>query len=737
MYKEATDPFERLRLLHILQEFSATNITERMKAELDGLGPDQLKPGDNHGRIRWALDELQKSDPKWVSEWATRKVLDKSIWFGTWRGLITQISDEEVEALFSRLSSEVLDQAEQQRVTSLLGSVMNPKLAGRVFGRACEIRAGLSFPPAHDQAKWNLLRQVEDLLRAVSPAMLLEGISEKLDKEPEPLELDILTMPATSLTKPDVRSLIHEEVRVKLRRYLKRGARLGAHPEGLRASTRAHLAQLLANVGEREDLEDIRRLIEADSVRFEIAQAARMKGDRSHDETGYGFLYLDAVTTVDPAEADGVVVELIRSQQYEHLLSQRLPFLARKNTGQPGLGPNRMDFTRIWKSRAGEPDESFVEERRSRFSEAIREQIERIKTERDAATDKRGFDYRLKVLGGALAALDGKRSAKLILELMELPGRWDGWTRVGAIANLLSWGVRLRLEEVLQILDPVMQETKASGLYSDNQNAGLFAWCLSVMVFVEPPEAGIAKIRGLISELRFRPYELSGVVAALGASRCDDAIDVLMEFAGADGKGVEGVGESWIEAIAALEGARSNEILLSFVDPNAKLWNRQFIPDHRHGDLLARLLAERGVKDESLKRKLFELANGDLPPTKRMLLARVFGQLSSEDDRVQGLCILRDDGSGVPYELIRSLEEAFLEHRPYGPGSNTFTLVPRGSNALRKRLFEMSQTDPLRKRSAFALLGQIEVWRLEHGHPADEPRHPAIESEVSWPPFLS
>jgi hypothetical protein len=45
----------------------------------------------------------------------------------------------------------------------------------------------------------------------------------------------------------------------------------------------------------------------------------------------------------------------------------------------------------------------------------------------------------------------------------------------------------------------------------------------------------------------------------------------------------------------------------------------------------------------------------------------------------------------------------------------------------------MAQTDPLWKRSAFALLGQIEVWRLEHGRPMDEPRHPAIESGIHWP----
>src|SRR6202008_1264290 len=142
--------------------------------------------------------------------------------------------------------------------------------------------------------------------------------------------------------------------------------------------------------------------------------------------------------------------------------------------------------------RAGEPDDTFVEERRLRFADAILEQIEKIKAEREVATDKRAFDHRLKILGGTLAALDGKRSAKLVLELMELPGRWDGWTRGGALESLLSWGIGLSLEEALRILDPVIQELRAAGVYSDNQNAWLFARCLSVMAFVQPPAEGVA-----------------------------------------------------------------------------------------------------------------------------------------------------------------------------------------------------------------------------------------------------
>jgi hypothetical protein len=616
---------------------------------------------------------------------------------------------------------------------------MSPALAARVFDRACEIRAGLSSTPGHDQAKWNLFGQHKDLLLATSPAMLLDGISEKLNKEPDLIELEVLTdaLPVTSITKPDVRTSVSEEMRLKLRAYLKRAAKLGVDPEGLRASTRARLAQLLANVAEEEDLEDTRDLIEADTVRFEQAQAARIKGDHSQDSVGYGFLYLDALTTVDPADADGILVDLIHSQQYEHVLSQRLPFLARKKEGQSGFGTDRMDSKKIWKARAGEPDDTFVEARRSRFADAILGQINAIKAEREAAVDKRAFHHRLKILGGALAALDARRSAKLVLELMELPGRWDGWTRVGVLESLLVSGASLRLEDVLRILDPTMQDIRPHGFFSDDQSRWLFARYLCVMAFVEPPEAGIAKIREFVSDLKVPPHELGSVVAALGASRCEDAIDLLMEFAEPDGKGVAALGESWIEAIGALDGPRSSEILLSFVDPGANLFNRDFIPDHRHGDLLARLLAARATKDKVLKSRLVELTNGDLPTTKLMLLAKVFGQFTGEDDRVQGLCVLRDDGAGVPYELVRSMENAFLERRPVGPSGSAYTLAPLGCNGVRKRLFEMVLGDSHRKQSAFALLGQIEVWRLEHGHPTSEPRHPVIESEVSWPPLLS
>jgi hypothetical protein len=98
-------------------------------------------------------------------------------------------------------------------------------------------------------------------------------------------------------------------------------------------------------------------------------------------------------------------------------------------------------------------------------------------------------------------------------------------------------------------------------------------------------------------------------------------------------------------------------------------------------------------------------------------------------------CLVEDSGNpSVPYDLQKAIKGVFLEERPYGK-AGWFTLVPQGSNEIKARLFEMATKDDCRKQSAFALLGQIEVWRLEHGRPTTEPRHPAFDSGEMWPPI--
>jgi len=740
MLRETADPFEHIRILRLEQSLGAKDALSRIKAELDGMDKEQLEKG-NQGATQWALEELRKTDPKWVSDWLSQKVMQITR-FGGWADMVTSVSDEQREALFERYSKEALDANEVPRVRSLLAKTADEGFAWRAFERCCEIRRGLTNPPGHDQAAWNLFRQVQDLVEGIAPDVLLAGLSEKLENDPEMTELGVLVESLARFQPTrDVRPLLSAEVRQKLREYLKKAAELAAWPPAVNGSVRAHLAVLLGQIGEPEDLDDIRRLIGADLLRFREMQAARMRGERAvlraGDSVSYVNFYTAAVATVDPKRADHVLLELLPEPEYERWVAELLVGRARKGAGPPTLENNRMDFAKIWAARKGTTPSEFVEEQRVRYAEALRMQAERLLEEREAAADKRMIEHRIKYVGSALAALDGACSAKLVLEVMKLPGRFDGYSRVASIESLMVWGIPLRMAEVMEVLGPTIGELRAGGIHGDNQNAWLLQRCMALLPFVDPPVEGIAKVREMLPEMRWRLYELGGVVGALGASRAEAAMDVLLEVAGTDGSGVEAMGEPWIKAVAALGGKRSNAILLSFVDPKAQMFTKEFLPDHRHGDLLAQLLAERAEAEADVKMEVLRLADGNLSPVKRMVLAKTVSRFRNEENLVAGFCVLRDDGSGVPYEVLKSIEDVFLERRPYGTSSHTFTVGPRGANAVRKRLFDLARTDPVRKQSAFALLGQIEVWRLEYGRPIEEPRHPALASGEPWPPLPS
>jgi hypothetical protein len=117
---------------------------------------------------------------------------------------------------------------------------------------------------------------------------------------------------------------------------------------------------------------------------------------------------------------------------------------------------------------------------------------------------------------------------------------------------------------------------------------------------------------------------------------------------------------------------------------------------------------------------------------------QVLTALATQDAFMAGINLVKDDAEPpIPFELLRGLEALFLEHRPYGDSGSSFTLEPRDASEIRRRLFEMFLNDHARTHSAWSLLGQIEVWRLEYGRPTKEPRHPQIDSGLPWPLLAS
>jgi hypothetical protein len=150
-----------------------------------------------------------------------------------------------------------------------------------------------------------------------------------------------------------------------------------------------------------------------------------------------------------------------------------------------------------------------------------------------------------------------------------------------------------------------------------------------------------------------------------------------------------------------------------------------------------RRLAELTQRDATVQRRMFDLTKDNISGSHAIMLGKVLMNLGTIAALLASLELLRDDGTGDgSYEFHKNIEESFVEHRPYRGSSNPFTMVPRSSNAIRGRLVEMVQNDPLRRKSAFELLSEIERWRMWHGRPDGEPHSPKLEAGFLWSPKL-
>jgi len=355
--------------------------------------------------------------------------------------------------------------------------------------------------------------------------------------------------------------------------------------------------------------------------------------------------------------------------------------------------------------------------------------------ERAKNTQTVNYAGRIKGLTVILAALDSHDSAELVLHIMALPGRWDGWGRVRALESLLFGGVQLPAKEVLQVLNPTIEQLKADGMYND-QNIGLLTNCLCLLPFVDEPSTGFARIRDVISETKLSVFRVRNIIIAAGGSRNTEALAFLLEIADSLGNEPTRVRREWFEAIASIGSPESRQILLRLVDPKANEFPAEVSLDYGESEFIASFISNAAHEDEEIMKFILHLCDMDLLPDKRLLLSKIVARIGTLDAAIAGLGLIRDDKSPtIPYELTKAFEDIFLEKRPYGQTGSFYTLVPQSSNEIRAKLFELTLNDKLRKKAAFSILGQIELWRLEYGRPKNEPRHPVFDSREIWPPI--
>lgn len=740
LLEETVEPVARLRIRLATLRAGVENITGQVKNELTQWPSGQVSDTD-YWLVKSALELVRKTDPQWVSHWLASRILEGSLWADHWVTMLLSIPESLRNELLEKISSANLEYNETRRIISVLAATADTGLAGNVFARICRLRLDISSNRREaNTTRWEILRQLEDLYRAVQPNVAVSGMlmsrSEWFDQIQYTTAVELFGR--IGVEGFELRSQLQEDFRQNLRNYLKEGLSYTLSQEDYDGHLKMSLAMALARVGDPEDMDSLHGLIRADIDRVRRGRAARSRGEEgplaNGGVMGCSNWHVHAVASLDPHRGEEVLLQILKEPEYEQGAASALLRMARTESTEKHFGVKRPNYRLVLEARAGRQTMDFDEERRKRCAVAIRQRLSMIAEDRLRSDKPDSFNGRLKGLARTLAVIDGYQSAELVIDLMALPGQWDGYTRADALEALLLSGTQLSAERVLGVLNPTIEHTLTTASW-DQQARYLLQRCLCLLPFAEPMSKGIARIREINPTKWMRGHELLELVTALGHSRSNEALGLLVELARGGGHTLDGIAGEWIDALATIGTTESKRALLSFVDPGIESLEVVLNFGYYGQERIASRIAGIARAEPAIRDRLYLLCTMHLPPQMRLLLADSITQLGARDGLLAGLNLIQDHASPpIPPALMESLETVFVERRPYGNAGNTFTLEPRSANEIRSRLFAMALSDDARKHSSWRILGQIESWRIEYGRPSSEPRHPDIDSGIPWPP---
>jgi HEAT repeat protein len=735
-----TDHVRRVQMILSGRELGLPGIADALKEELRSGGVEGFNHMNNRS-LAETLTFIKETDGGWVSAWVASQVAVSALSYRLWGTLLTTVPDEvQQDLLTSMMTTELGHQ--QADAISVLASVIGVPLMEQAFTTYCDVKAQTQRAnlPLGD-VRYAIIRQLEQLFRETPSIVSVASMASHFDQPLSEATLRGITsllgrgIPSGNEREQplDLRPELPKELCEHLRQYLKQAVTFACELEDSCGRLIADLSSTLSRVGSPEDLIDLTRLLHADVARWTAIRAAQASGKRVQ-LTGWQQVHVRALLTLDAPDADEVLIALLNVDQYVLYAAKALLEFAQIEPEIPNLFL-RESFRQIWLAREGKRAARFEEGKRQKYAAALRSCLEQRLVQVRATSRPEDHARLLHELAAILAILDGAASSPLICDCAAIADRSGGWHRAAALRQVLFSGGTVPFETAHAILESVLVQMTPQRYFQDDQGRGLVTSLLCLLPYTDQPERGIARIRQVLAEGRLYGHHLRGLVTALGHSRAPGALALLTEFAGPGTSTFSAVTTEWIEAVGNLGGRDGATTLLAFVETGRTAQNRVSPHDHHLFELAANRIAVLAQTDDELQSKILALVNVPGSPERDFVIIKTVAALSSLDAMLTTLNLdIEDRSHRWPYFV---LEEAFQElcliKRRTPPDSNSYTLEPIPAVELRRRLLEIATAGDRRSRNAFSLLGQIDVWRLEHGKPPREQRHPAIESGVQWP----
>lgn len=718
----------RLKAVLNMIKLGESDLDSDIKSALEKLPRTEVRKHYSHC-IRPALAYLRNDDPFWTSNWVATQFIEGVVNIDEdWLQFLEVNLDELVETFLRRLETENLEHSYIERMISVIAKRADTKLVTRIFVKLREVRGRVDSEPGQQhQFEWQVIRQLETVFRQLPDDQIAEGILSSVTCG-NPIDIKITAELLSRAARPNLEPLrvVDADLKARLRTYLKSSIGLVLRQDDYNGEGKANLASSIAQVGKPEDMEDLKTLIRADINRMRNGRAARAAGDRGPLGNGGIFTYarwhINAVLTLDPSGAEQVLIDFLPEPEYT---SEIAAAMARDFVPEPeDFFERKFPYDLMWAARESRPQPTVNDHRRTKYAVALKTEISRLGKE---TISKEESATRRNNIACALATIDSCGSVDIVLEVVSSPDQWHEYKCHDTVKRLLMAGLVIPVATVVTLIDSVMQRTEN---WMDESDIFLLCDLLALCPFVDDPSAGVAKLRDTLGKRKLPKYNICKLISSLGESRSDAAVELLYELA-SDAQTFNQCEDNIINAFAKLNTARANEFLLSFVDP--ELCGNRSISHPFVEDMLVERLTELARRSTTVTARLKELCELDLPKNKRDILSKVMGNFVNHEAVVASLNMIDDSMSpAIPQGILDQMKYLFLNRQPYGQNPHDFTVHSQASNEIRTHLFRMTYEDDKRRKSAFILLGKIEMWRLQLGRPIDEPRHPDLVSGYPW-----
>jgi hypothetical protein len=286
------------------------------------------------------------------------------------------------------------------------------------------------------------MNQLEAVFRGLPDDVAAAGVLSSVTSG-DPIDIKVAADLLSRVARSDVEPLriADDDLKARLRAYLRSSVDLVLRQDDFNGEEKANLASSIAQVGKPEDMADLVTLIRADIERMRRGRAARAAGNHGPLVDGcsmsYAGWHIAAVMHLDPAGAEQALIDLLPEPEY---LSDAAAVMARDFVPKREHSFGRtFRYDLMWAARECRTPPPGDDQRRARFVAAINAEIKRLREQNQDGNPAAGLNELAKVL----AAIDGRGSAAVVLDVIAMPGQWNQYTRVDAAERLLMAGVVL------------------------------------------------------------------------------------------------------------------------------------------------------------------------------------------------------------------------------------------------------------------------------------------------------